>query len=141
MTKKSKKQFATSTADAGGKGNAQIGITRDLPLMRAAKGKRPSYFKDPAVDKLHMMLMVVVEELSVARDRIDTLERLIEQHGLFDQEQVETYFPDTAADAERSARRIAYIKRIMKGVTDELEQFEREKDPLEFQEVVEIVSQ
>ena len=133
VTKKPKKQFATGTAAASEKDN--------VPLMRAAKGKRPSYFKDPAVDKLHMMLMVVVEELSVARDRIDTLERLIEQHGLFDQEQVETYFPDTAADAERSARRIAYIKRIMKGVTDELQQLERERDPLEFQEVVEIVSQ
>ena len=133
MTKKPKKQSSVRAADAP--------RNNDEPLVRAAKGKRPSYFKDPAVDKLHMMLMVVVEELSVARDRIDTLERLIEQHGLFERAQVENYFPDSAADAERSARRIAYIKRIMKGVTDELEQLKKERDTLEFDEVVEIVSQ
>ena len=42
-------------------------------LPRKAKGKRPQYFDDPAVDKLHLMLMAVIEELSVSRDRIDTI--------------------------------------------------------------------
>ena len=32
-------------------------------IPRKAKGKRPQYFEDPAVDKLHLMLMAVMEEL------------------------------------------------------------------------------
>ena len=109
-------------------------------IPRAAKGKRPQYFDDPAVDKLHLMLMAVIEELSVARDRIDTLERLIEKHGLFNQEQIETYKPDVNAEEERTSRRLAYIRRVMKGITDEIEQLERKEKSLEFNDVVDIVS-
>ena len=41
---------------------------------------------------------------------------------------------------ERTAKRIAYIKRVFKSVTDEIEQLERNEKPLEFEEVVDVVS-
>ncbi|CAN0496703.1 unnamed protein product, partial [Laminaria digitata] len=88
-------------------------------MPRAAKGKRPQYFEDPAVDKLHLMVMALIEELSVTRDRLDTVERLIEKHGLFQVQEIEDYFPDLKADGERTGRRIAYIRRVTKGITDE----------------------
>ena len=136
---KSKKTKPKTKKGLDTKQAAQQGPETRIP--RAAKGKRPQYFEDPAVDKLHLMLMAVIEELSVARDRIDTLERLIETHGLFKRDEIESYFPDTTADAERTARRVAYIKRVMKGMTDEIEQMERNAIPLDFEEVVSIVSQ
>lgn len=110
------------------------------PLPRAAKGRRPQYFQDPAVDKLHLMVMALIEELSVTRDRLDTVERLIEKHGLFDVGEIEDYFPDLKADAERTQRRIAYIRRVMKGITDEIENLRGEDPALDFDEVVDVVS-
>ncbi len=110
------------------------------PMPRAAKGKRPQYFEDPAVDKLHLMVMALIEELSVTRDRLDTVERLIEKHGLFQVQEIEDFFPDLKADAERTGRRIAYIRRVMKGITDELENLHGEDPALEFDEVVEVIS-
>ena len=110
------------------------------PLPRAAKGRRPQYFQDPAVDKLHLMVMALIEELSVTRDRLDTVERLIEKHGLFDVGEIEDYFPDFKADAERTQRRIAYIRRVMKGITDEIENLRGEDPALDFDEVVDVVS-
>ncbi len=110
------------------------------PLPRTAKGRRPQYFQDPAVDKLHLMVMALIEELSVTRDRLDTVERLIEKHGLFDVGEIEGYFPDLKADAERTQRRIAYIRRVMKGLTDEIENLRGENPALEFEEVVDVVS-
>lgn len=110
------------------------------PMPRAAKGKRPQYFEDPAVDKLHLMVMALIEELSVTRDRLDTVERLIEKHGLFQVQEIEDFFPDLKADAERTGRRIAYIRRVMKGITDELENLHGQDPALEFDEVVEVIS-
>jgi len=108
-------------------------------LPRAAKGKRPQYFEDPAVDKLHLMVMALIEELSVTRDRLDTVERLIEKHGLFQVQEIEDFFPDLKADAERTGRRIAYIRRVMKGITDEIENLRGADPALEFDEVVDVV--
>lgn len=90
-------------------------------VNRVAKGRRPVYFNDPAVDKLMAILLSVIEELSSCRDRIDALERLLESRGVVEQEDVENYQPDSVAEAERSARREAYIGRVMRVVTMELQ--------------------
>ena len=120
--------------------SAKQGAAKHVPMQRAAKGKRPQYFDDPAVDKLHLMVMALIEELSVTRDRLDTVERLIEKHGLFHVEEIENYFPDLKADGERSGRRIAYIRRVMKGITDELENLHGQEPAMEFDEVVDVIS-
>ena len=128
--KRAKKAFKT----------AKKGAAKRTTMPRAAKGKRPQYFEDPAVDKLHLMVMALIEELSVTRDRLDTVERLIEKHGLFQVEEIEDYFPDLKADGERSGRRIAYIRRVMKGITDELENLQGQEPAMEFDEVVDVIS-
>ena len=128
--KRAKKAFKTAKKSAA----------KRTTMPRAAKGKRPQYFEDPAVDKLHLMVMALIEELSVTRDRLDTVERLIEKHGLFQVEEIEDYFPDLKADGERSGRRIAYIRRVMKGITDELENLQGHEPAMEFDEVVDVIS-
>ena len=128
--KRAKKAFKTAKKSAA----------KHTTMPRAAKGKRPQYFEDPAVDKLHLMVMALIEELSVTRDRLDTVERLIEKHGLFQVEEIEDYFPDLKADGERSGRRIAYIRRVMKGITDELENLQGHEPAMEFDEVVDVIS-
>lgn len=139
-----KKAFAKKAAKASPKKKAAKArkkpAPKRAPMPRAAKGKRPQYFEDPAVDKLHLMVMALIEELSVTRDRLDTVERLIEKHGLFQVQEIEDFFPDLKADAERTGRRIAYIRRVMKGITDELENLHGEDPALEFDEVVEVIS-
>jgi hypothetical protein len=127
---KAKRRGGTKPATPGG----------PIRLPRTAKGKRPQYFLDPAVDKLHLMVMALIGELSVCRDRLDTVERLIEKHKLFTVQEIEDYIPDLKADAERTERRLAYLRRIMKGITDEIAQLTRKDPALEFEEVVAVVS-
>ena len=46
-------------------------------MLRAnakAKGKRPSYFEDPATDRILSMLMALVGEVAVLRERLDALD-------------------------------------------------------------------
>jgi chemotaxis protein histidine kinase CheA len=141
--KPAKKKAAAKRAKPPAKKAAKSGkksAAKRTAMPRAAKGKRPQYFEDPAVDKLHLMVMALIEELSVTRDRLDTVERLIEKHGLFQVQEIEDFFPDLKADGERTGRRIAYIRRVMKGITDELENLHGQEPAMEFDEVVDVIS-
>ena len=73
------------------------------------------------MDKLLSMTLVLMEELSVTRDRLDTVERLIEKHNLFPQDEIEHFELTEEIDEARSERRMAYIGRVLKCVQDEIE--------------------
>ena len=105
--------------------------TKRIP--RVAKGKRPRYFSDPAIDKLHAIVMSLIGELSVTRDRLDALERVLDEKGTVSRDDLEAYVPDAAAEAERRERRAAYIARVMRIIEMELDEVEgrREGDTFE----------
>jgi hypothetical protein len=86
-----------------------------------AKGKRPYFFEDPAVERVLAMLMVVTQELAVTRERLDTVERLLEQHGALKRAEVESYEPDPTAATERAEWSRAYIARVLRIVQQEME--------------------
>ncbi|MAR79316.1 MAG: hypothetical protein CMM18_03695 [Rhodospirillaceae bacterium] len=109
-------------------------------IPRKAKGKRPQYFEDPAVDKLHLMLMAVMEELSVTRDRMDTIERLIEDKGLFKRNSIDNFKPTPEAEIERTQQRLQYISRVMRSIILDQDDSSDSSSELEFNEVVDIVS-
>ena len=94
---------------------------KKIKLPRTAKGKKPQYFEDPTVDKLLSMVLTLMGELSVTRDRLDTVEQLIEKNGLFKVDDIETYDIPEEVNHARMERRSAYIARVLKCVQDELE--------------------
>lgn len=81
---------------------------------RRAKGKRPFFLDDPAVERVLSITMAVATELSVARERIDTLERLLVARGVIDADAIESFVPDAAAQAARSAWGREYIARLLR---------------------------
>lgn len=91
-------------------------------LRRTAKGKRPRYFADPATDRLLGILMSLIGEVSVLRDRLDSVERLIEKGGLFKREDIDNFLPDEKAEAEREDTRRRYVARVMRVVQNEMEE-------------------
>lgn len=110
------------------------GETATAPrLARVAKGKRPQYFSDPAIDKILWITLTLCEELSVTRDRLDTVERLLEKQRVLKVSDVEHYQPDDKTEALREQRRAAYIDRVLRAVSAELEELagRAESPPLE----------
>lgn len=81
-------------------------------LPRDPKGKRAQFYPDPAIDQLMAIVTALTAEVSVAFDRLDTLERLLAERGVLSPSDVETWQPDPAAAAERAARREALIERV-----------------------------
>lgn len=88
---------------------------------RRAKGKRPEYFDDPALDRLYSVVFALAAEVSALRERQDTVERLLEAKGTIRCEDIDRYEPDAAAGEERGLATRAYVARIMRAFQQEVE--------------------
>lgn len=85
------------------------------------KGKRPNFLENHHQERTLSILMALVAEVSVVRERLDTIERLLEQQGTINREDIENYEPDTKAAHERSMITKEYVARIMRGMQQEME--------------------
>lgn len=94
-----------------------------------AKGKRPAYFEDPAIDRTLSIVMALVGEVSVMRERMDTIERLLDAKGTISRTDIECYVPDRASGKERGVMAKDYIARIMRGVQQDMEALAELNEP------------
>ncbi|HAU13781.1 MAG TPA: hypothetical protein DCS92_08735 [Gammaproteobacteria bacterium] len=109
-----------------------------LELQRKAKGKRPYYFSNPDVDKLLSMIMALTGELAIARDRIDTLERVAAAKELFSSEDIENFELDAKALEARASRHRQLLREVNRIIIGELEDLE-EADEEDYSAIVEQV--
>lgn len=86
----------------------------EVKLPRVSKGKRPRFFDDPAIDQMMTFLLELMAETSSLRERIDTIERLLDEKGNISREDIENYRPDPTVEAERSAWTQAFLRRVMR---------------------------
>jgi len=91
----------------------------DLPK---ARGKRPAFADDPAIDSLAAMVLALAGEVVVLRERLDTLERLADTRGLIPRAEIETYRASPAIDAERETWRAKFLERVLLSVEARLEE-------------------
>lgn len=98
-------------------------MSLDLALaLSSAKpaGKRP-HFMDPSVERVLNILMVTVQELAVARERLDTVERLLEAKGVLSQAETEAFEPSKDQAAERGLWMQEYLVRVLRPLQQEAE--------------------
>ena len=88
--------------------------TQNIHLPKKAKGSRPYFFEDPAVDKLMAMLMGLVGEVSVLNDRVDSMQRLLIEKGALQPGQLDNYHPDAAVREERDSQREALLANVLR---------------------------
>jgi len=96
---------------------------------RRAKGKRPQFLDDPAVERVMSITLALAGELSVARERIDTLERLLVQRGVLGAGDIDAFAPDIAALAARDAWGREYIARILRIVEHDVQAMNDAAEP------------
>ncbi len=89
-------------------------------LPRTAKGRRPHYFADPATDRLLAMVVTLMEELSATRDRVDSLERVLERERVLAEGAVEAFRPEGETAEVREARRAAFTARVLRVLDAEI---------------------
>ena len=68
---------------------------------RIARGHRPEFSSDPQVDKLVSIVMNMAADMSVMRERMDTIERLAAERDLFSSADIDAFEITPEIDAER----------------------------------------
>lgn len=108
-------------------------------LQQKAKGDRPQYFSDPATDKVLSITLALAGEVAVLRERLDSLERLLEAGGKVTREKLDHYTPDVAARAERDAWRENFLDVVLRVVHQEREDLERRAEAQPYEAAVQLV--
>ncbi|MBS0477883.1 MAG: hypothetical protein JSR79_01105 [Proteobacteria bacterium] len=98
---------------------------------KRARGKRPDYFDDFATDRLMSIVVALVAEVSALRQRLDTVERLLDAKGVLGRDEIERYEPDREAGYERGVETKAYIARVMRGVQQAMEAMDAPDKPVD----------
>jgi len=88
-----------------------------------AKGNRPYFLNDKQTEQ------VVAMELSVARERVATLECLLEEKGILTRDEIENYQPSATEVATRSVATQEYLARILRILQQDKEEQMSDDDP------------
>jgi hypothetical protein len=104
--------------------------------LRTAKGKKPQYFSDPAIDKLLSIVISMAGELSVTRERLDTLERLLEEKNTLTTSEIDYYQPSEEVEATRTEARAQFIETLLRVVEAEFEEITRPDMPGSREEIL-----
>jgi hypothetical protein len=93
---------------------------------RKANGPdRQSYFDASDVDRVMGVLLALVSEVAAIRERLDTHERLGSAGAPLSVEAVEAYRADDIAEDQRETWRDAYIHRLFRVITEDVEALKR----------------
>jgi len=92
------------------------------------KGKRPFFLKDPDVERVMAITMAVAQELAVMRERLDTVERLLESKGI-SRADIETFQPTKDQAEQRGAWTQEYLARILRIYQQDIEALDRPNEP------------
>jgi hypothetical protein len=93
--------------------NFQDQLTPEMKSrLTVAKGRRHGPGSDPRIDTLMNMLMALMSEVSVLRERVDAHERLQAEGHFTGPESVDEYTPDEAVEKVRGSLRQRLIAKV-----------------------------
>ena len=105
----------TATAATAAASAALAGATLAMRVM----GTRAAVVRAAAV-----MLMGLAGEVSVLRDRLDTVERLAQEHNLFSQADIEAYQPSEQVLVDRARNREILLGEVTRIISSEVEELQ-----------------
>jgi hypothetical protein len=92
------------------------------PRRRWARGvDRPEYMRPGDIDRVMVMLVALVAEVSSLRDRLDTHEAVAELGGGVTTAAIEAYELTPERRARRETARAAMLHRVLRAITEERE--------------------
>ena len=96
--------------------------TADRARARKATGPdRPAYLNTGDIDRVMAILLALVSEVAAVRERLDTHERIADMGTLPGKAGIEAYRASPVDEAEREVWRDAYIKRLFRVITEDIE--------------------
>lgn len=92
------------------------------PRRRWAKGQaRPRYLQPEDIDKMMVMFIALMSEVSALRDRLDTHEAVTEMGSTVTTAAIEAYELTPERHLAREANRQSMLSRVLRAITEERE--------------------
>lgn len=85
------------------------------------KGKRPYFLDDRDVERLMAITMALAQEVCVLRERLDTIERILEKKKALKRADIEAFAPTQSEAEERGAMIEEFLARILRVLQQERE--------------------
>jgi hypothetical protein len=118
-------QQELSGSHAGGQMNDELidasGVNDILMAGDKSKGGRPFFFNSAETERVMNIAMAIATEVAVIRERIDTIERLLQTKGILKQSEIESFIPSDEQAEERQLWHARYAARILRIVQQELD--------------------
>lgn len=83
-------------------------------IVRLATPRRPIPGEDPEVSRLSAMVLALLGELTITRERLDTVERLLESAAVLRRSDIEAFEPRGDAAVEREQLRKRQIGKVLR---------------------------
>ena len=94
-----------------------------------ARGKRPYFLADADAERVLSIAMAIAGELAVLRQRLDTIEELLETQGSLTRAEIEAFVPSPAHAEQRGRWQQEYLARILRILQQEAEAEQRTDEP------------
>lgn len=78
---------------------------------------KKSWLGDPILDKVFQVVIRLAGELYVTKDRLTTLETIIEEKGLLDLSEIETYSKNAENNKKINEQRDEFIANLLEPLT------------------------
>ncbi|MFN4145461.1 MAG: hypothetical protein ACK4GN_06535 [Runella sp.] len=118
--------------------DSRLMINDILLSSNKAKGKRPYFLENPEVERVLNITMAVAMEVGVMHERLDTIERLLENKGILLRSEIESFEPTNEEIIERQLWHARYIARVLRIVQQELEALQQDPEQnLSMEEIAE----
>ena len=101
-------------------------------VIRSAQqtaGPRPYFLADPDSDRLLAMVLALAGQLTTVYERLDTVTRVLERNGLLKQADLDQFEPDAETSRARMEWDEAFVRRLLRVLTYELESLKDDADP------------
>jgi len=92
----------------------------NLDRKARSKGSQPTVFESETTDALAGLVLALLGEVVVLKDRLDANERLLKAAGLHGPADIDTFAPDVEARAYRGAYRQGIYDRVLGTARDKL---------------------
>lgn len=106
-----------------------------------SKGGRPYFLNSPEVERVLNITMAVATELAVARERIDTLERILEAKGILSRQDIENFEPNDSQAEERQLWHARYTARIMRIVQQEIQAVQYPENNMDMHQIADEINE
>ncbi len=93
-----------------------------------AKGKRPWFFDNPDTERVLNITLALMQEVSVIRERLDTVERLLDRDGVVTRRSIDAFEPSKSEADERGLWTQEYIARCLRILQQDRESLSRGKE-------------